>query len=211
MLHAAARIGISEFTANGFITEGLAFALAVTGKTPATLTETDLDRCVRAIKASTVVTEPMRRGRCGKVFGIRKLLFEAGLVDSPPAQRREGGPATRQQRLAVIAAVEIRDTLLTYLDARSAVLRPKTIDKLTSALGIFGEFLTDRFPDLDSIAKLERRHTEAFLTWTSTRECRNYHGKRQVGPFVTAHAAIVLRGFLDDITEWAGPKHHHAG
>lgn len=203
---AAGRIGVSEFSANAFIAEGLAFIIAVTAKTPDTLTEADLDRCVEAIKTSTVVTEPMRRSRSGKVFGIRKLLFEAGLVDCPPAHRREGGPATRQQRLAMVAAVEIRDTLAAYLDARSAVLRPKSINKMTSALAIFGEFLTERFAELDSIAKLERRHVEAFLSWTSTRECRNYHSGRQVGPFVTAHAAIVLRGMLDDITEWGWPQ-----
>lgn len=205
MRQAAARINISEFQANAFIAEGLAFAIAFCGKPPAGLTETDLDDCVTAIRTSDVGTPAMRRRRGSKLFGVRRLLFEAGLVDCPPARRREGGPATRQGRLAVVAAPEIRATILNYLDARSAVLRPKTIDKLTSALAVFGEFVTDTFPELDSVEQLQRRHIEAFLTWTSTRTCRNYHGDRPVGPFVTAHAAISVRAFLDDIAEWGWP------
>ena len=207
LLHSAAgRINISTFQADAFIAEGLAFAIAFTGKTPATLTEADLDRCVTAVRTSTAGTPAIRKNRASKLFGVRKLLFEAGLVDCPPAHRRQGGPLTRQGRLAAIAAPGIRDTLLAYLDARAAVLRPKTIDKLTSALGVFGEFLTNEFPDVVSIDKLERRHIEAFLSWTAIRSCRNHHGDRPVGPFVAAHAAIVLRGFLDDITEWGWPQ-----
>lgn len=202
---AAARIGITAAQADTFIAEALAFVIAFTGKTPGQLTDADLERCVDAVR-SAAATEPMRRSRSSKIFGLRKLLFEAGLADCPPVHRREGGPLTRQQRLANIGAAEIRQTIFDYLDARSAVLRPKTISKLTSALAIFGEFLTDRFPEITSIADLERRHVQAFLTWTSSRECRNYHRGRTVGPFVTAHAAIVLRGFFDDITEWEWPQ-----
>ena len=205
MHQAAGRINISEFQANAFIAEGLAFAVAFCGKPPARLTETDIDDCVRAVRTSDAGTPAIRHSRGSKLFGVRKLLFEAGLVDCPPAQRRQGGPATRQGRLAAVTAPEIRATILNYLDARSAVLRPKTIDKLTSALAVFGEFLTDTFPELNSIDELERRHIEAFLTWTSTRSCRGNHGDRTVGPFVTAHAAISVRAFLDDITEWGWP------
>lgn len=206
MLDAAGRINVSTFQANAFIAEGLAFAIAFTGKQPGMLTETDLDRCVTAVRTSTAGTPAMLRSRAAKLFGVRKLLFEAGLVDCPPARRREGGPLTRQGRLAVIDHAGIRDTLLAYLDARAAVLRPKSIDKLTSALAVFGEFLGREFPDVGSICELERRHLEAFLAWTSTRPCRGNHGDRPVGPFVTAHAAIAVRGFLDDITEWGWPQ-----
>ena len=203
---AAARIGVSAGQADAYIAEALAFVIAFTGKTPDSLDDQDLDRCLEAIKTSTVTTEPMRRSRTGKVFGLRKLLFEAGLADCPPPRRRVGGPLTRAQRLAPIASPQIRDTFLAYLDARSAVLRPKTISKLTSALAIFGEFLTTEFPAVTSIAAIERRHIQSFLTWTATRQCRNYYRGRTVGPFVTAHAAIVLRGFFDDITEWGWPQ-----
>jgi integrase len=81
-------------------------------------------------------------------------------------------------------------------------LRPKTIDKLTSALAIFGEFICDYDPGLRSISGLERRHIEAFLAWTATRAGRGSHNTRQVGPHVHAHAAITVSGFLDDIWAW---------
>lgn len=125
------------------------------------------------------------------------------MVDLPAQHRREGGPATRQARLGAVAAAGVRRTLLAYLDVRATVLRPKTIDKLTSALAIFGEFVCDHDPELRSIAGLERRHVEAFLTWTSSRTGRGSHDPlRRVGPHVHAHAAIALRGFLDDIWAW---------
>jgi len=205
MHQAAARLNISEFQANAFVAEGLAFAIAFCGKPPRGLTEADIDDCVAAVRTSEAGTPAIRHSRGSRLFGVRKLLFEAGLVDCPPAQRRQGGPLTREGRLATVAAPQIRATILNYLGARSTVLRPKTIDKLTSALAVFGEFITVTFPELDSVEHLERRHIEAFLRWTSTRGCRGNHGNRAVGPFVTAHAAISVRAFLDDITEWGWP------
>jgi heat shock protein HslJ len=112
------------------------------------------------------MTAPMRRRWSSYVFGLRKLLFEARIIDVPAVHRRGDGEATREARLAVVAAPEIRQTLLAYIDARAAVLRPKTIDKLTSALAIFGEFLSDTFPELTTTADLERHHVEAFMTFS---------------------------------------------
>lgn len=105
--------------------------------------------------------------------------------------------------MRVVTAPALRRSLMSYIEARSAVVRPKTLDKLTSALGIFGEFLTERFPEVTSLRKLERRHVEAYLAWTATRACRGSHDRsKTVGPFVPAHAATTLRNFLDDITAW---------
>jgi len=206
LLAAAERIGTSRQGALGFIAEGLGLVISLTGRTPSELTTEDLDGCLQAIKASSVPTPAMQRRRSAAIFGLRKLLFEAGLVDCPPARCREGGPATRQGRLAVINTTEVRDTLIAYLNARAAVLRPKTIAKLTSALAVFGEFLSTEFPDLGCISGLQRHHIEAFLAWSATRTCRGNHGNRPVGPFVTAHAAISVRGFLEDITAWGWPQ-----
>jgi hypothetical protein len=145
----------------------------------------------------------MRRGRQGQLFRLRRVLFEAGMVDLPAQHRREGGPATRNARLAAVAAPELRRTLLAYLDVRATVLRPKTIDKLTSALAIFGEFICDHDPDVHGVADLRRRHIEAFLAWTAMRTGRGSHDpNRTVGDYVHAHAAIVVRAFLDDIATW---------
>ncbi len=185
------------------VREVLPLAVAFTGRPPSSLTVDHLDALCEAIDTTPRLTEAMRRSRRGQLFRLRRLLFEAGMVDLPAQHRREGGPATRQARLAAVAAPEVRRTLLAYLDVRATVLRPKTIDKLTSALAIFGEFICDLDPQLRSIAGLERRHVEAFLTWTSARTGRGSHDPhRRVGPHVHAHAALALRGFLDDIWAW---------
>ena len=185
------------------VREVLPLAVALTGRPPGSLTVEDLDALGEAIDTTPRLTAPMRRGRRGQLFRLRRLLFEAGMVDLPAQHRREGGPATRQARLAAVASPEIRRTLLAYLEVRATVLRPKTIEKLTSALAIFGEFVCDHDPGLCSVAGLERRHVEAFLAWTSTRAGRGSHDRtRTVGAHVHAHAAITLRAFLDDITAW---------
>ena len=82
---------------------------------------------------------PVEPNRCGEAVGAAcsgsaGCLFEAGMVDPARPHRREGGPATREARLGRGGAPEFRRTLAAYLDARATVLRPKTIDKLTSAL-----------------------------------------------------------------------------
>lgn len=185
------------------VRQALPFAVALSGHPPASLTLDDLDALNDAVAATTRLTESMRRRWRSHVFGLRRLLFEAGMVDLPAQHRREGGPATRQARLAAVGPAGLRRTLLAYLDVRATVLRPKTIEKLTSALAIFGEYVTELHPAVRSVRDLERVHVEGFLAWTATRPCRGSHDpSRRVGAHVHAHAAIVLRGFLDDITAW---------
>ena len=198
---AAGRAGAAD--AEVAVREVLSLTVAFTGRPPSSLTVEDLDRLGEAIDTTPRLSASMRRGRRAQLFRLRRLLFEAGMVDLPAQHRREGGPATRQARLAVVASPEIRRTLLAYLDVRATVLRPKTIEKLTSALAIFGEFICDHDPALHSLTDLERRHIEAFLAWTATRASRGSHDRtRTVGPHVHAHAAITVRALLDDITAW---------
>lgn len=183
--------------------EDLPLAVAFAGHPPASLTLDHLDALGESIATTTRMSESMRRRRRAHLFGLRRLLFEAGMVELPAQRRRQGGPATRQARLAAVGASELRRTLLAYLDVRATVLRPKTIDKLTSALGIFGEYLTAHHPEVRSVRDLQRRHVEGFLAWTATRTGRGSHdSSRRVGAHVHAHAAIVLRGLLEDITAW---------
>ncbi|MFN2555892.1 MAG: tyrosine-type recombinase/integrase [Nitriliruptorales bacterium] len=199
----AERLGMSPDAAGKLLREDLPLAVAFAGRPPAQLTVADLEALAEAIEATQVLTYSVRRRRRAHLFALRRLLFEGRFIDQPPVHRREDGPASRQAGLAAVAAPEIRRSIRAYLDARSAVLRPKSVEKLTSALAIFGEFLSERFPQLASLADLQRHHVEAFLTWTATRPCRRpQDGSRRVGPFVTAHAAISLRGFLDDIAAW---------
>ena len=203
LAQAAERLGESERTATALLRQALPFAVAFTSHAPSQLTVEDLDALDVAVKTTQQLSGPMRRRWCAHMFGLRRLLFEARIINAPAEHRRGGGRATREARLAVVPAPEIRQTLLAYIDARAAVLRPKSIDKLTSALAIFGEFLGIRFPELTSTAQLERRHIEEFMTWTATRPGRGTHAHvRQVGPSTIAHAVITLRTFLDDIAAW---------
>lgn len=145
----------------------------------------------------------MRRGRRGDVSRLRRFLFEAGMVTLPAHHRREGGPATCQARLAAVRAPEFRRTLIAYLDVASRSCDPAPSTSWTSALAIFGEFVRDHDLNLTSVSGLERHHIEAFLAWTATRAARGSHDHtKAVGPFVHAHAAIAVRGFLDDIWSW---------
>lgn len=198
---AAARLGYASPQVT--VRHALPLAVAFTGRPPRALTVADLDALAHAIDTTPRLSGPMRRGRRGQLFRLRRVLFEAGMVDLPAQHRREGGPATRQARLAAVAAPELRRTLVAYLDVRATVLRPKTIDKLTSALAIFGEFVCDHDPQVHRVVDLQRHHIEAFLAWTATRTGRGSHDPtRIVGVHVHAHAAIAVRAFLDDITAW---------
>ena len=200
---AATRLGVPDKTATAWLRRAVPLAVAFTGQAPSMVTVEDLDALDVAVATTQRMTANMRRGWSSYVFGLRQLLFEARITDDPAVRRRGGGRATREARLAVVAAPDIRRTLLAYIDARTAVLRPKSIEKLTSALAIFGEFLSIRFPELTSTADLERRHIDAFMTWTATRPGRgNHHHVLQVGPATIAHAVITLRTFLDDIAAW---------
>jgi site-specific recombinase XerD len=200
---AAARLGVPEKTATAWLRRAVPMVVAFTGRAPSKVTVEDLDALDMAVASTQRMSTHMRRGWSSYVFGLRQLLFEARMTDAPAVHQRGGGRATREARLAVVAAPEIRRTLLAYIDARTAVLRPKSIEKLTSALAIFGEFLSIRFPELTSTAELERRHVEAFMTWTATRPGRGSQDQvRQVGPSTIAHAVITLRTFLDDIAAW---------
>jgi len=200
---AARRLGRSDAVFKELLGRTIPLVIAAFGIPLHEVSVEDLDALAQFLAETQRLTEPMRRSCRGRLFGLRQLLFEAEMLDMPPARRREGGPATRAERLKRVSAPAIRGSILTYLEARSAVVRPKTLAKLTSALAIFGEFITERFPEVTSLRKLERRHVEAYLAWTATRQCRGSHDNaKQVGPFVAAHAAITLRNFLEDISAW---------
>jgi integrase len=200
---AAGSVGCTDASFKELVGGLIPLVIAHFGSPLSRISVDDLESLVAFIQASPRLTAAMRHCRRSQVFRLRQLLFQARMIDDAPPRRREGGPATRAGRLSAVPAAEVRRTILAYLDARSTVVRPKTIDKLTSALAIFGEFIGEQFPELVSLSQLERHHVEAFLTWTSTRAGRRARdGARPVGPFVSAHAAFTLRNFLDDIAAW---------
>jgi len=200
---AAERLGESEQSFTDLVAGVIPLAIAHFGVPPSGLSIGNLEDLVAFTETSPRLSAAMRRSRHAQLFRLRQLLFQAGMTDDAPPRRREGGPATRAQRLAAVSSPAVRHTILAYLEARSAVVRPKTLDKLTSALAIFGEFIGEHFPEVGSVGQLDRHHVEAFLTWTATRPGRRAQdGAKPVGPFVPAHAAFTLRNFLDDIAAW---------
>ena len=128
-------------------------AIAHFGVPPSALRVEDLETLVAFAECSPRLTAAMWRGRHSQLFRLRQLLFQANMTEDPPPCRREGGPATRAQRLSAVPSAGVRHSILAYLEARSAVVRPKTLDKLTSALAlILGEFIGEHFPELDSLS-----------------------------------------------------------
>ena len=97
----------------------------------------DLDGFEAELQASVVVSVSSRRAYRARLFGLRQLLFEARVIDTPPTRQRTA--ASFAERLNVVAAPEIARVMLRYLDARSAVLRPSTLSGLCDALTVFGE------------------------------------------------------------------------
>ncbi len=96
---AAQRLGMTLASTRPLLREDLPLVVAFCGQPPSQLTEEALHALAEAITTTTRLTGPMRRRRRAGLFGLRRLLFEARILDRPPVHRREGGTATRRARL----------------------------------------------------------------------------------------------------------------
>ena len=83
--HAAVLLGAAS--PDVAVREVLPLAVAFTGRRPSALSVDDLDNLQQTIDASPRLTEPMRRGRRGHLFRLRRLLFEAGMIELPAQHR----------------------------------------------------------------------------------------------------------------------------
>jgi hypothetical protein len=59
--------------------------------------------------------------------------------------------------------------LLRYVQTRSAVLRPRSVESLVNDLLLFAEYLTASQPGIASLRQLRRDHVESYLTSNRTR------------------------------------------
>ena len=195
----AVRLGWSRRWTYDVLHECLPLLLAWTGRSMRTLLGEDLDRFEAELHASLVVSVSSRRAYQARLFGLRQLLFEARIIDTPPTRRRTA--ASFADRLAAVAAPEIARVMLRYLEARSAVLRPSTVSSLCDALAVFGEYLAEQHPEVTSLRQLDRGHIEGFLAANATRRWRGRLARdQQVSPTVV-HAAILDGPEL--------PRRHH--
>ncbi len=183
------------------VRECLPLVLLITGGSLPSLAEADLDAFRAAIEASPAATRWSRRLYIARLFSLRALLYELGILAAPP--RRRLSAATLAARFSVVPAAEIRRAMLAYVEARSAVLARSSLDGLANDLIVFGEYLGAHHPEVTSLRALERRHVEGFLVWNRTRPWRGRLARPKPVSVSVAHSAVLtLRKFLDDVTLW---------
>ena len=200
---AAGRLEWAEPWTKAVLGEALPLAVAFMGRSPVSFIPADLETLRAAIRATPHYTPATRRSKLSHLHSLTRLAYEARFIDVPPVNRRADGPGNLASRLEVVAAPEIRQAMLSYLEARQAVVKPRTIRNRAGDLACFGEFLSDRYPDLTSLAALQRAHIEAYCAWLPTRHWRGQRAcERQVGTATTIAALTALRCFLDDISAW---------
>lgn len=196
---AAKHLGWSPQWVENVLVGPLTLAVAWAGRAPQEMTDDDLDRLTDDIVASMIVT-PDRRVRLVRDIGrLRRVLYEARVLDRPHDRRR----GRRRDPLSGVTAPELRRVIAAYLDARRPVLRPGSFTGVTNDLACFGEFLSDHHPDVTCMAELERRHIESFCQWVPTRPWRRGMKPGQtVSASAAAHNVTAVRSFLDDVTAW---------
>ncbi len=197
--NAAEHLGWSPRWVENVLVGPLTLAVAWTGRAPGEVTDDDLDRLTDEIVASMAV-DPEHRVRLVRNIGqLRRVLYEAKILDRPHDRRR----GQCRDPLHGVAAPELRRVIVAYLDARRPVLRPGSLVGVTNDLACFGEFLSDHHPDVTRMADLERRHIESFCQWVATRPWRRgMKPGKTVSGSAAAHNVTSVRTFLDDISAW---------
>lgn len=149
----------------------------------------------------TVPRSTLKAYRC-RMASLRQILFEIGVHDTPP--RRRPWSRTLEQRFADVPMADgIRAVLLRYVQARAAVLRPKSVEAIVNDLLPFAEFLTHAHPDLTCLRDLRRDHIEEFLIWNRTRPWRGQRARQQpIGKAVAQSTVLTVRNLLEDIAAW---------
>jgi integrase len=185
--------------------ECLAVLLAWHGGMVADLSSQVIDAFDAELTACMTIPPSSRRAYRNRIAGIRQLLFETRVVDTPP--RRRSWARNLEQRLAdAEMAPEVRRALLRYVQTRAAVLRPKSVESLVNDLLPFAEYLAAHHPGITSLRQLDRGHIEGYLTWSRTRPWRGQRAAagngRAISAAVAQSAVLSLRNMLDDIAAW---------
>ena len=90
---AAARLTWGPRHIEAVIRQGVVTAIAFTGKLPAGLTPSDLDELDAQIAASPRLSAAERQRRHKLARGVRELLYEARIIDTPAGTGRTSVPA----------------------------------------------------------------------------------------------------------------------
>lgn len=200
---AAARLGWKPRWIANVIAESLTLAVAFTGRAPTQLTSDHIDTVATAVEASRTATPACRLRHRKGLQRLRKLLYEAHVIDQPaPSARSRSGP---EGQLARVEAPEVRRSMLAYLQARTAVLQASTLVGIGNDLASFGEFLSGQHPEVTSLSSLERRHVEGFFAWLPHRPRRRHlatGNDQPISVVAVSRAVVTLRTFLEDISAW---------
>ncbi len=202
---AGLRLGWTPAWVETVLGECLAVLLAWHGGPAAGLTAEAVDAFEAALVSSmTMPRSSVRAYRC-RLASLRQILFETRVTDAPA--RRGPRARTLEQRFAdAPAAAAIGQVLLRYVQARSAVLRPKSVESLVNDLLPFADYLCVHHPAVTSLRQLEREHIEGYLAWHRTRPWRGRRAAagtgRPISAAVAQAAVLSLRNMLDDIAAW---------
>jgi hypothetical protein len=179
--------------------------LAWHGGRTASLTSEIVDTFDAELSVCMTIPVSSRRANRNRLAGVRQLLFETRVIDTPP--RRRPWARNLEQRFTDIAmAPEIRRVLLRYVQTRAAVLRTKSVESLVNDLLPFTEYLTAHHPGVTALRHLEREHIEGYLAWNRTRSWRGQRSQagkgRTISVAVAQSAVLSLRNMLDDVAAW---------
>jgi integrase len=202
---AGLRLGWTPAWVETVLSECLAVLLAWHGGPAADLTAEAVDAFEASLSSSmTMPRSSLLAYRC-RLASLRQILFETRVTDAPPRR----GPRARslEQRFAdVPVAAAIGQVLLRYVQARSAVLRPKSVESLVNDLLPFADYLSSHHPAITSLRQLQRGHIEGYLAWHRTRPWRGRRAAagtgRPISAAVAQAAVLSLRNMLDDIAAW---------
>jgi site-specific recombinase XerD len=205
MRAAGNRLGWTSKWVETLLGQGLAVLLAWTGGTTTQLTTDIIDTFETGLIATTTLTPSMLRAYRARLAGLRAILFDTKITDTPP-RRRPTASSYEERFAAVEMAPSLRGTFLRYVTVRSAVSRPSTVDCLINDLLPFAEYLTAHAPEIRHLRHLRRHHIEAYLIWNRHRPWRGRHAAagagRTISTAVAQTAVLTLRNMLDDITDW---------
>jgi site-specific recombinase XerD len=94
---------------------------------------------------------------------------------------------------------QIVNTMRSYLDQISCILRPGSVSGTDLALRSFAAFLVQTAPEVTGTAQVTRRHIENYKPWLAARPGQN---KPRLTQATLAHRLGTLRMFFVRIDEW---------
>ncbi|HEC08714.1 MAG TPA: integrase [Acidimicrobiales bacterium] len=176
---------------------------ALSGRRPG-----DIDTDAFATARAAIAEAYKRRGKPEAGRNVRAVLHRLQLtlfhdhkIDS--LARPVSKPSVTVTGWDPIPAL-YRDNAHRYIEQVRLSLRPSTVKHIEHSLRVFGTWLADHHPDIDSCARLDRRHIEEFKIWISTTPSTRT-GKPLARTSIKEQL-INLGCFFERTTNWGYPN-----